>query len=493
MTVCSSDHPASTSLFIPSEPDLEAQRRVHAAISCNQEEQCLNDEEKLSKRWPVTCQVQIVTSDDSNSDDDDGWILWSLDHQGNVKTRGGDEYYIAITVNNENENEYCNICSNDNVNTNNKSTNKEVRPYTAVAIIEDRHDGSYRLTFSATPTCPIPPPATACTADCGGATLTIFFQYSCGIGQMAPPTKAGWRNGAYTHRRYDIPLRKLPPIRPYSHPNHNNCGQNIIDLSQYDLIVAYGDSTMEQFIRQRLHKKGKYLFQKNITQGEKICTGLNSTTVEHLLNTLERDKGDVLRDSTNFKKKAIMIGSCLWDILDSKDTVQGEDYNDHQQACRNYIREIRTRYPDVTILWKSPTAVHIHVVDLERLVVSKIGEAALFGMERIRYMSATRSKHLYRAQKRIIEEECADMEDVVFLDLYEASYLSADWLFPSDGRHYRPDWNRLMLQGFYPSFLEEKQSCFQVSSDGKGGLLLDMPKPYYRDPTFALLDDNTND
>jgi hypothetical protein len=126
-------------------------------------------------------------------------------------------------------------------------------------------------------------------------------------------------------------------------------------------------------------------------------------------------------------------------------------------------------------------------------VVSKIGEAALFGIERIRYMSASRSRYLYRVQKRITEEECAEMGNIVFLDLYEASYLSADWLFPSDGRHYRPDWNRLMLQGFYLPFLEEEQSCFQVSSDGKGGLLLDMHKPYYRDPTFALLDDNAND
>ena len=35
------------------------------------------------------------------------------------------------------------------------------------------------------------------------------------------------------------------------------------------------------------------------------------------------------------------------------------------------------------------------------------------------------------------------------LDLYQATYLSADWTLPKDARHYRPELNRTMLQWFY--------------------------------------------
>lgn len=38
---------------------------------------------------------------------------------------------------------------------------------------------------------------------------------------------------------------------------------------------------------------------------------------------------------------------------------------------------------------------------------------------------------------------------VPLLDLYEATYLSSDQLYPSDGRHYKPDMNRKMLGWFY--------------------------------------------
>ena len=39
--------------------------------------------------------------------------------------------------------------------------------------------------------------------------------------------------------------------------------------------------------------------------------------------------------------------------------------------------------------------------------------------------------------------------DVACLDIYEATYLSADWTLPGDGRHYRPELNERMLSWFY--------------------------------------------
>jgi hypothetical protein len=60
-------------------------------------------------------------------------------------------------------------------------------------------------------------------------------------------------------------------------------------------------------------------------------------------------------------------------------------------------------------------------------------------------MSKSRSKYLHELQKQVMKEL-----NVPVLDLYEATYLSASKLYPSDGRHYRPELNRLMLGWFYP-------------------------------------------
>lgn len=439
-------------LFVPSRPDKEAEQRVLEAIANNNDTDDNNDEgimyDSLHQQWPVTCQVKIDTIGS-------GWLLTSLDSNGNPKTKGGDEYYIAFTANKMPADE------GDPV----------VRPYTAVALIDDLRDGSYRLDFSATPACPVPPEEPL------GGMLTIYFQYSCGIGKMAPTSKKKWTNGGYTHKRYDVQLSTNPPISPFTGPDIR------YDLSQFDLLAAFGDSTMEQLVRQRPNKKGKYFFQSNVTLGQKVSTGLNSRTVIMFVDMLENCLGALLRDAMNYPKRAILIGSCLWDILDSKDTLQGEGYADHVQACREYIQHIRERFPDVRIVWKSPMAVHIHVVDVERLVVSKIGEAALFGTERIRYMSASRSKSLHIMQKQIMQEH----GQVWFLDLYKATYLSADWLFPSDGRHYRPDLNRLMLSWFYPSFDAIFKTGIIVNSDGKGGKLMNIAKPYFSDPTHGIV------
>ncbi len=40
---------------------------------------------------------------------------------------------------------------------------------------------------------------------------------------------------------------------------------------------------------------------------------------------------------------------------------------------------------------------------------------------------------------------------VPVLDVFEASYLSADWTMPGDGRHYDLEYNKMVLSWFYPS------------------------------------------
>lgn len=105
--------------------------------------------------------------------------------------------------------------------------------------------------------------------------------------------------------------------------------------------------------------------------------------------------------------------------------------------------------------------VPVHWVDLDRVVEHDRATATLFGTNRIRYMSASRSRHLYKLQKRIMEDLT-----VPFIDLFEATYLSADQLYPSDGRHYRPDLNRKMIGWFYSQHATES-------------VLLEMQTPKY--------------
>ena len=59
-------------------------------------------------------------------------------------------------------------------------------------------------------------------------------------------------------------------------------------------------------------------------------------------------------------------------------------------------------------------------------------------------MSSTRAKDLYNYQ----HENCKEM-NVSVIDTYEATLLSGDWHYPEDGRHYRPDFNQVLLNRFY--------------------------------------------
>jgi hypothetical protein len=68
-----------------------------------------------------------------------------------------------------------------------------------------------------------------------------------------------------------------------------------------------------------------------------------------------------------------------------------------------------------------------------------------FHVERVFYMSFSRVNALYHYQKEIMEDL-----NVTLLDLYPATRLSAEHLQPGDGRHYTQEFNRMMLDWFYP-------------------------------------------
>ena len=572
----------------------------------------------------ITCQIQIeccYNSDNDNTDTDTGccWMVTGFDRNGQRKTIGGDEYYIryeeilqTITKKtklnmkskrtrsrssrrrsgdssknnsepvNETDEEECVFSSASTTTT---TTEIEIETKTllsAVALITDLDNGTYKLEFVTTPMNPniiLPPPlspgegcrprtsdsstlslapsnrtATDESDECSSSSsqpfadpdddsyeceyqydykleriLTVYFEYSNGIGYMHPPMKNSWSDGGYTHTKYTVsniplprpcirqfqpPLTRMLDFSPSSSTSHKHQQQtNFVFLNHYDTVLVFGDSSYCQFVRQRPNKKGKYYFQNNLKVGEKIRIPLNTNTVSTFLQLLDEQHGTILRSScccsdSGSKKIALLMGSSLWDILDSYDTIQNGTYEDHKVAMRELIQSIQKLYPDVVIYWKLPTAVHIHVVDLERLqnqavppstttttTTSPVGSIdpsskdensgskpsstssslssvpspplstsspTLFGIDRVRYMSGSRSHYLYKLQKQLLDEEFVQQDHsssdgsggggsskLFYLDLYEATYLSADQLYPSDGRHYRPDLNRLMLSWFY--------------------------------------------
>ena len=459
MSFVSSTNPI---LIIPSKPDIHIQHRMETRTiphlntnpSEGQQKQSQN-QNQLIWNTNMTCQVQIYIHPDDQS-----WILISCDQFGQPKTMGGDEFYIRY------QEHYDCPAKNHNKDNENCMNPSSIHAMAVAVVTHDcTNHGRYQLDFCMTPTSdefPILPAFKESSGHDDGddddddddnnkyGILTIDFEYSCHIGQMAPPTKQTWENGGYTHTQYSIiiPSSMRPPIRRFVPPQEPN-------LSRYDWVLAFGDSTFDQLVRQRPSTKGKYYFQSNILVGEKIRIGLSSKTLDEFFQLLSDEFGMLMEGKTETatanttitnknQSIALIIGSCLWDILDSQDTLQGQEYGDHAQACRDLIRRIRTTYPNITIVWKSPMAVHCHWVNLDRLVDATTGMPSLFGIDRLRYMSASRSRYLYELQRSIMKEM-----DVPMLDLYEATYLSADLLYPSDGRHYRPEFNRLMLSWFY--------------------------------------------
>ena len=451
-------------ICIPSNPDKTIQTQIESTVL------------STHHRRSCCCQVEIYLQSDRSS------LCYSLDCDGSYKDEGGDEFYIRYE-------EHVLLTGGENGVDGELEQRRKILTQ-AVALITDNLDGSYRLDFSTTPTHPhihilskknqrnakdddykdkdddnyegIDNCGNSVCNDYGNGnaendeegknisiirTITVYFEYTNKIGCIPPPLKKNWLNGGYSHKCYKIDLtchqcQHPPYIVEFVPPS-----PKIVDLSKFDQVYAFGDSTFCQLLRQRPNKKGKYYFQPNLKIiGDRVRMGLNSETVNPLIDLLimneEADKN--LSNGTDQKEKALILGSGLWDILNANDSVQGLDFLDHCNACRKYINLLKQRYPSVSLIWKSPMAVHIHWVDLQRVTENDRETATLFGINRIKYMSASRSQNLYKLQLKLMHEL-----GIPVIDLYKATYLSSDCLYPSDGRHYKPDLNRKMIGWYY--------------------------------------------
>lgn len=384
--------------LIPQEPDsLSMERMKQANIT-------LSPPATVSMNaCPLTSQVRLVVSRRDNQH----WIIESLDVNGNRKTMGGDEYYVTYT--------------------DDAATTTSTGP-TAVAFVRDLGDGTYELRFVTTPS--LNTTTTITTKSAQSGTVSITLQYSCGIGHLAPPIKANWSTGGAINANYMMihDTISAPAMENFLPPRDK------INLGQYDKVICYGDSTMGNLVS---------VGRPNLVwPAGNVGAPLNTETIRNprtrdgktFPSMLTQIKSLVTAMTKQYNNVALLIGSGVWDIIADDEGKQGPQFHDHRTALRQLIVEIQQAFPNLPIYWKSHTAMHIHQV---------ADKKDWYHLERVFYMSSSRSYDLYRYQKEIMRDL-----NVSILDLYPATYLSAHHLERHDGRHYSLAFNEKMLSWF---------------------------------------------
>jgi hypothetical protein len=405
----------TASFLIPKVPDSSAAERVNASIVAARNGTNTNNKEVLSPfdSCAPTAQVRIFPQQQSPF-----WTLQALDVTGTRKTVGGDEFYITYR----------------------RDESSSIDP-SAVALIHDNKDGTYTLDFFTTPMDPhLPKPLQHSNANSTGK-ITIYHQYTCGIGFIAPPHKNAWEGGGalfaeYTRRNVPEPL-----IREYVPP------AVVVNLSKFSAVYFVGDSLMREIVFADTIENSRtdrsFYYQKTTFYQENVRSELRTGMLNGFTSKIQKWHGkellhasDNTTDSSEQQKGvALVLGSAVWDIIKSR-VDRGSFFADHLLACRQLVDQMRARYPNVTIVWKSPTALHIHRVNTNCVKKEPCGSIT-------RYASSSRAEFLYRLQKELMEEL-----EVPFLDLYETTYLSASRSLHYDARHYIPSIGR-KLQGYF--------------------------------------------
>ena len=383
--------------FIPPHPVSELRTKLEDAIGS------VEESIKYLKGCRPTSQVRldgICSKTNINKNDSAStcnWILQSLDDRGKEKDKGGDEFYIA----------YFDDWEKDQIDP------------TAVALVHDRNDGTFELTFVTTPMRRHLSPHRR-----GIGALHIFFQYTCGIGNLSPNSKQMWYSAGTSDLHFIANSLPEPPIQIFQPPTQYN-------LSAFSSVFFVGDSLFSQLVR-RTEMRG--YFRKNTYMADTIQADLTMATVrpefmQHLKSRHGMELNGVVPGGGNTRQSdnmAVLIGSFVWDILAS---TQADSIENHLAACRAYVDWARRNYPNVTFFWKSGTAMHVHRLPWNCTKMK-------FCNHRTRYMSSSRAEYLYKAQKYLMKRL-----NVPFLDLFEATYLSAHRSRLNDGRHYTDDLN----------------------------------------------------
>jgi hypothetical protein len=299
--------------------------------------------------------------------------------------------------------------------------------------------------------------------------LTIYYEYTCGIGRLFAPDKDQYTRGGEVFQTLTSTIKsntsnssmatQLVP-RPYIHdfipPNRKDDStatstNNVIDLSKYDKILAFGDSLIAQLVR-RFSGEGSW--SDNILWYQNVCQCLSSDSdANSMIYKLHSRHGhQILRNFRRSKRIAIITGSSSWDAM--RGCVH-EDMIDHVNAIRTFINNITVSYPGMDIYWKAPSAFFLHryttYIDAFnetyfQTLRPKYGIVPL----KPRYINYHVPQQLYHVQKELMKEL-----GIPFLDLYDSYYLSAPWTVPGDSRHFDDTLTRLQLSYFWPGLLDK--------------------------------------
>lgn len=435
----------------------------------------ISDQYFTQRNCSATHQVQIIPKCPF-------WELQALDQDGAQKGVGGDEFYVTYT---DNYHSMANAASPNDSHTTALSSRRQPQQDhhpTAVAVVTDLDNGRYRLEFTTSPFRRRDP----CHSRLlGHGMLSVVLQYTCGLGKVDQPLKndrGQWREGGSSVAVYVQQNVTAPPLTPFLPPSiihtthggrrrNNNKNNNSfpIDLGRYSTIIPLGDSILQNFMEPL----------DVVRPPPNIGRPLNSTTLPRWIEFLETKyyqeafrKAASAKDEVNNKSRetnqttggavvVMVISTSAWDLLEMDNS---GGWDDHAAAMKALIQHIRQRYHRIIdeVIWKSPTAMHIHVPMLQ-VVAGKHQKlenhymGALRSSEtstqrkqrfldRMRYMSASRSWKLYQVQQQV----AADLQ-MPFLDVYQATYLSADHTFLGDGRHYLPELNVMMTNWFVSS------------------------------------------
>jgi hypothetical protein len=411
--------PTSTTILalLPPHPDLSVTRELQKVIQ-NSPSGGLNNP---LLNCSATSQVRISSIQESETGNDHYWMLESLDGTGQKKTIGGDEFYISYL-----DEAYMN-------------TNSSSHHPTAVAFVRDQQDGTYRLDFVTSPFNYKPHKSLT-----GHGLVMVSFQYTCGIGSMTNHTKDSWKHGGTsgsspTVRLLTANVSHAPPMRIFKPPPAT------LAFNNFSNVHVFGDSTMCQLVgtvwdsKKVSHRSNNYTNLHHCTS--QLAFAIHPGTAISAVGGIARGAYDGGKILTNDASTALILGAGAWDLFRNPYplTVEGPGYT-HLVGCQMMVEKIRELFPNITLIWRSMTAMHIHAVALGRL-----GQHAV--AERVRYLSTSRAERLYRQQKALMEKL-----NVTFLDVYEATYLLADYTQYSDALHYTPVANARILAWLYPNY-----------------------------------------
>lgn len=384
--------------------------------------------EDKHRKCKATSQVKI-SFDSKNS-----VMLSTFDEDGVEKKQGGDEFYITYSA----------------ASTTDGSSNI-VAP-DAVAHVKDLDNGRYILEL-VQPLLPFEVERLESDILSGG-TFTVVLQYTCGLGSYMPPTKATWGHGGAINTKWyaKFPEGFLPPITmARDRPLPESFGK---EMASYRAIYTIGDSLMHQFIG------GTYQGEKmdtrrrdNLSYASMLGLPLKSSTLEIFVRkakSLARDNGF---EGNKGSDCALLLGSGVWDVLANNEDQQ-PNFDDHLEALRKYMLAVQ-EFTNAKIYWKSMTGLHIHSTNGANIIGSP-------GVERVRYLSASRAKMLHDAQIQLMEDL-----NIPVLDMYNFTYEAADQSLPGDGRHFNGELNERMMDFFYP--IEKSINNVQLS-EGKAAV-----------------------